>query len=148
MPNSTVLAVAMLLIAVWAALLGTGCAEDEPAQQHLSGDDALASSASAPSLGEKALDGEGLFKANCSVCHGIQADGTTQGPPLVHIYYEPGHHGDFAFYSAAQNGVPIHHWQFGDMPPVDTVSTEDMDKIICYVRTLQRSAGITDRIWC
>ena len=69
--------------------------------------------------------GKTLFEQNCSVCHGPAGDGTTQGPPLVDIIYEPNHHADVAFVLAARNGVRAHHWRFGDMAPLPDV-TESM----------------------
>ena len=86
--------------------------------------------------------GEIAFNARCAVCHGANAVGTTLGPPLAHRIYEPGHHQDFAIRSAIRNGVPAHHWQFGDMPPVPGVSDDDVAAIICYVRAAQRDAGV------
>jgi mono/diheme cytochrome c family protein len=86
--------------------------------------------------------GEAKFNANCAGCHGQQATGTAQGPPLVHKIYEPNHHGDFAFQRAAANGVRAHHWQFGDMPKIEGVTPADVEQIIQYVRWLQRQAGI------
>lgn len=86
--------------------------------------------------------GEAKFNANCARCHGEQARGTAQGPPLVHKIYEPNHHGDFAFQRAAANGVRAHHWQFGDMPKIEGVTADDVEQIIKYVRWLQREAGI------
>lgn len=90
-----------------------------------------------------AKDGETLFNANCAACHGQNAAGNDgAGPPLVHIVYEPNHHGDQAFYLAAKNGVRQHHWTFGNMQPVTTVSGDDVSKIVAYVRVLQRANGI------
>ena len=86
--------------------------------------------------------GEAKFSANCVACHGIRAVGTKQGPPLVHKIYEPNHHADVAFQRAAANGVRAHHWEFGNMPKIEGVTTEDVDHIIRYVRWLQREAGI------
>ncbi len=86
--------------------------------------------------------GETTFNANCSRCHGKQAAGTDHGPPLVHKVYEPNHHGDEAFKRAAANGVNAHHWQFGNMPKIDTVTPADVDQIVKYVRWQQRQAGI------
>lgn len=86
--------------------------------------------------------GEAKFKANCARCHGDGGAGTNQGPPLVHKIYEPSHHGDPAFQRAAANGVRAHHWQFGDMPRIETVTPADVEQIVAYVRWLQRQAGI------
>lgn len=86
--------------------------------------------------------GEAKFNANCSVCHGKQGVGTQQGPPLVHKIYEPNHHGDAAFQRAAAMGVKAHHWQFGNMPKIESVTPEDVDQIIQYIRWLQKQAGI------
>ncbi len=86
--------------------------------------------------------GEAKFNANCSACHGPKGVGTQQGPPLVHKIYEPNHHGDAAFQMAAANGVRAHHWEFGNMPKIETVTPPDVDQIIQYVRWLQRQAGI------
>ena len=86
--------------------------------------------------------GEAKFNANCSACHGPKGVGTQQGPPLVHKIYEPNHHGDAAFQLAAANGVRAHHWEFGNMPKIETVTPPEVDQIIQYVRWLQRQAGI------
>lgn len=86
--------------------------------------------------------GEAKFNANCSACHGPRGTGTQQGPPLVHKIYEPNHHGDPAFQRAAAFGVKAHHWEFGNMPKIESVTPADVDQIIQYVRWLQRQAGI------
>lgn len=96
-----------------------------------------------PDLSGAALEGETLFKKNCAACHGDNAAGRDGlGPPLVHKIYEPGHHGDGAFFLAVQQGVRAHHWPFGNMQPVAGVSHNDVENIIAYVRTLQRANGI------
>ncbi|MEL7525854.1 MAG: cytochrome c [Pseudomonadota bacterium] len=96
-----------------------------------------------PELSKAALQGETLFRANCATCHGDIADGRVgRGPPLVHKIYEPSHHGDASFFLAAAQGVRAHHWPFGNMPPVDTVSQDEVGKIVVYVRSLQRANGI------
>jgi mono/diheme cytochrome c family protein len=66
--------------------------------------------------GEQAAE-ERIFAANCAQCHGAQGGGTDQGPPLVHIVYEPGHHPDESFRRAVREGVAPHHWDFVPMPP-------------------------------
>ena len=88
-------------------------------------------------------EGETAFNARCASCHGDNAagrDGTA--PPLVHRIYEPGHHGDRAFFIAAQLGVRSHHWSFGDMPPVEDITEEEVTAIVTYVRALQCANGI------
>ena len=95
-----------------------------------------------PDLPQSARSGETLFDTNCAVCHGTNAAGSNVGPPLVHPIYGPGHHPDFSFKNAVQNGVPSHHWWFGDMAPLPGVSDNDVGQIICYVRELQRANGI------
>jgi mono/diheme cytochrome c family protein len=95
-----------------------------------------------PTLTGAAVQGEGLFGKNCASCHGDNAAGSRQGPPLVHKVYEPNHHGDRAFFAAVGRGVRQHHWNFGNMPPVRSVSTTDVTSIIAYVRALQRANGI------
>ena len=63
-------------------------------------------------------------------------------PPLVHKIYEPSHHGDEAFYRAVSNGVRSHHWDFGNMPPIEGLTRADVGTIVAYVRALQSENGI------
>ena len=86
--------------------------------------------------------GADSFANRCAVCHGAMADGTDVGPPLVNKLYEVGHHPDFSFRNAVNNGVTAHHWHFGDMPPIPNVMAAEIDAIICHVRDLQRASGI------
>ena len=86
--------------------------------------------------------GEQVFDANCATCHGAGALGTGSGPPLVHRLYVPGHHNDNSIRRAVRNGVPSHHWFFGDMPPIVGVSDEELEQVILYVREQQRAGGI------
>ena len=141
-------------LTVAAALLfstiGTGCSR-EPEQEA-----ALPPQAAQPPVDEvqvllrqlastsppEVAEGKMLFEQNCSVCHGPAGDGTTQGPPLVHIIYEPNHHADVAFILAARNGVRAHHWRFGDMPPLPGVSEQTVLQIVGYIRWLQQQVGI------
>ena len=96
-----------------------------------------------PALAGEAKEGEALFNANCASCHGENAAGRNgAGPPFIHVIYQPGHHGDASFHLAARNGAVSHHWNFGDMPPVKSISDEEVAKIVTYVRTLQRANGI------
>ncbi|MBT5773480.1 MAG: cytochrome c [Dehalococcoidia bacterium] len=87
-------------------------------------------------------DGASLFAQACAGCHGEDLTGTDQGPPFLHAFYVPGHHGDAAFFLAAQRGVRSHHWNFGDMPPVEGITQEQVTAIVAFVREQQRAAGI------
>lgn len=95
-----------------------------------------------PRVASASPEGADLFAANCAVCHGAGARGTQAGPPLIHKYYEPSHHDDNAIRRAVANGVEAHHWDFGNMPPVSGVSGDDVEKIISYIRGLQKANGI------
>ena len=118
-------------------------AEEPPAPSYSATQPASAAAAvTVPDLSENGRAGERTFNANCALCHGPNASGTGLGPPLVHKIYEPGHHQDFTIQSAVRNGVPAHHWPFGNMPPVPAVAEEDIPNIICYIRELQRANGI------
>ena len=86
--------------------------------------------------------GEAAFARSCQGCHGPMATGTDRGPSFIHRVYEPSHHGDEAFYRAARSGVQAHHWSFGNMPPIQGVTDDDLREIVAYVRWLQRQAGI------
>lgn len=94
-------------------------------------------------LSPDAQIGKRAFDATCAACHGANAAGRDGfGPPLVHIIYEPSHHGDMAFLYAVQRGVQAHHWRFGNMPPQEGLTTADVQAIVTYVRELQRANGI------
>lgn len=86
--------------------------------------------------------GAEAYASHCASCHGEHARGTETGPPLVHPYYEPSHHGDAAFRFAVERGVAAHHWRFGDMPAQPQVTEAELGGIVPYVRWLQREAGI------
>lgn len=94
------------------------------------------------SVPERHQAGMKTFQANCAQCHGQWANGSDNGPTLVHDYYKPSHHADVAFYRAAQFGVRAHHWTFGDMPSIPGVTRDDMDQIIPFLRWWQRENGI------
>ncbi|MCL1627209.1 cytochrome c [Roseibaca sp. V10] len=96
-----------------------------------------------PELSAPEQKGAALFAQNCATCHGENAAGKDGvGPPLVHIIYEPSHHGDGSFYVAARMGVRAHHWSFGNMPAQPQITDEDVAKIVAYIRALQRANGI------
>lgn len=95
-----------------------------------------------PGLMPNAATGKALFEKNCASCHGADLNGSKEGPPLLHPYYVPSHHGDPAFQLAVKNGVQAHHWKFGDMKPLPDLTPNDVAHITAYVRYQQRRAGI------
>ena len=132
--------VASLLLAALGLLDLIACRESptphtphEPAPQAIAGP---------VDLSETARQGETIFDANCAQCHGTAAVGTDQGPTLIDRVYHPGHHADAAFRLAVLRGVRQHHWQFGNMLPVPGLAPAEVDKIICYVREVQRANNI------
>lgn len=105
--------------------------------------DAATVNVTVPELSPLAMQGQKAFEANCAVCHGKNASGTNQGPPLIHDIYNPGHHGDRSFLVAAKRGVRAHHWPYGNMPAQPQVSENEIAAIVKYVRELQVANGIT-----
>ncbi len=85
--------------------------------------------------------GEGLYMANCAQCHGEDLRGTDQGPSFLSVVYEPGHHPDESFHLAVMRGVQPHHWNFGPMPPVEGLTTDEVDAIVAFVRDRQTAEG-------
>jgi mono/diheme cytochrome c family protein len=129
-----------LVIVAWA----TSKPDSEPsAMASRASDGALVAVTIPANFTQQEQIGARAFNAKCAACHGANASGHDgMGPPLVHVIYESGHHGDQAFHLAAMNGVRAHHWRFGNMPPVDGLTTSDVDTIVAYVRALQRANGI------
>lgn len=86
-------------------------------------------------------EGALLYAANCAECHGTGLRGTDKGPSHLSVLYKPSHHADGAFLFAVQNGSRSHHWSFGDMPPIDGLTPEDVAAIVAFVREKQRVEG-------
>jgi mono/diheme cytochrome c family protein len=105
---------------------------------------AMAQAVPQPSSGlmPNPAQGKRLFDKNCAACHGPALQGSDKGPPLRHPVYEPSHHGDASFQAAVRYGVRAHHWKFGDMPPIQGVSPDEVAHITAYVRQQQRLVGI------
>ena len=95
-----------------------------------------------PGLMPNPAQGKRLFDKQCATCHGLDLQGTRQGPPFLHPVYEPSYHGDASFQMAARYGTRAHHWKFGDMPPVPGVTADEVAHITAYVRQQQRGVGI------
>ncbi len=89
-----------------------------------------------------APSGADLYGQSCASCHGVDLRGTDQGPPHLSQVYASSHHGDASFRTAIAQGSPAHHWDFGDMPPVDGLSDDEVDLIIEYIRDQQDIQGL------
>ncbi len=101
----------------------TGATEDVPIPFHLA-------------------KGQLLYEKYCSQCHGARLDGSDEGPPLVHPFYKPDHHGDGSFYRAVLKGTRQHHWDFGDMPAVAGMTQKKMDALLPFIRYYQQQKGL------
>jgi mono/diheme cytochrome c family protein len=129
-----------LAIAIWATLIRD---PSHAAMGSGGGEDALVAVTMPVAFAPQEQMGAKSFEENCAACHGANAAGREgMGPPLVHIIYEPSHHGDQSFHLAVMNGVRAHHWPFGNMPPVKGLARSDVETIVAYVRALQRANGI------
>ena len=134
---------ALAIVAAGVYWINASGEQAEPAAQSTSTGIAMVDLVLPESLSPTAQIGKTAFLAKCAACHGANAAGQ-QGvaPPLVHIIYEPSHHGDESFQRAAALGVRAHHWKFGDMPPVEGLTRGDVKTIVAYIRELQRNNGI------
>ncbi|NOD35685.1 MULTISPECIES: cytochrome c [Ruegeria] len=121
--------------------LRPGSIEEAAPQEPLEGDAMVA--IQMPPIEGNAEIGQRVFEVSCASCHGVNAVGVEgAGPPLIHKIYEPSHHADEAFQRAVSQGVRSHHWQFGDMPPVEGLTRGDVAMVIAYIREIQRANGI------
>ena len=141
----SIIAIAAILVAggvgyaMWPAAPQTAASDTVVSMEH----EALADVLLPETLSQNAQIGQLGFEAKCAACHGVNAVGQDGvAPPLVHIIYEPSHHGDEAFQRAVALGVQAHHWPFGDMPPVEGITRGDVTMIVAYIRELQRANGI------
>ncbi len=95
-----------------------------------------------PQFSALAAEGEVIFNGTCAACHGVNIAGTERGPSLLRPNYRPRFHADYAIRAAVQNGVTPHHWQFGAMPPQDQIGDAEVERLIAYIRELQRANGL------
>ena len=149
--SKATLSVAVFLVLGIGAFLWNATRAPEPAGHTMTTPDLSQVAAGSPivevtvpaELSANAEVGKRAFEAKCAACHGAAAAGQNGvAPPLVHKIYEPSHHSDMAFVMAAQNGVRAHHWNFGNMPPIEGLTQGDVKMIATYVRELQRANGI------
>ena len=114
-----------VLVGIVAAFVLASCGSDEPA-------------ATAPA---PAGTGAEVYASSCASCHGEDLRGTDMGPSQLSIVYEPNHHPDDSYRAAIKNGAGQHHWDFGDMPPVEGLDDEQIEAVIAYIRSEQQRLG-------
>ncbi|PLW74831.1 c-type cytochrome [Cohaesibacter celericrescens] len=132
-----------ILVVLGTIALFTGLTAGVQASNHAEREGKPMVQVTVPKLTMPEQTGKFLFDESCASCHGTNAAGQDGvAPPLVHIIYEPNHHADVSFQMAAQRGVRAHHWPFGDMPPVEGVTSAEVKRITQYVRAVQRANGI------
>lgn len=98
-----------------------------------------------PEAAESVIDGDigaEVYANNCASCHGANLEGTDKGPSQLSIVYEPNHHTDESYRAAIANGAPQHHWDFGDMPPVEGLTTDQVEAVIDFIRSEQERQGL------
>lgn len=120
----------MPLLLLLAALIGAAASCGSDAEP-------LGSEATAELL----VRGESLYQQACASCHGVDLRGTDKGPSHLSVVYEPNHHPDAAFQTAVSLGAGRHHWNFGDMPPIEGLDDDEVDAIIAFVRATQEREG-------
>lgn len=116
--------IVVLLLALGACDPGTGASQD-----------------ASPQDSELVEAGEELYRANCSVCHGVDLTGSSTGPSLLSDVYHPDRYSDVAFTRSVELGSSSINWDFGPMPRIEGLSQSDVEAIIAYVRENQRVRG-------
>ena len=131
---------AVLAAALALATTAAACGGDDEAA---TGDGDAPASTAGPGVGGTAdlAQGEEVYQANCARCHGEDLRGTDQGPSQLSVVYEPSHHSDQSYVAAITQGSPAHHWDFGDMPPVEGLDQDEMASVIAYIRSVQEAEG-------
>jgi mono/diheme cytochrome c family protein len=130
-----VAAVAALALALGAVACG---GDDEGEGAGLAAD--TATTGSAGGTADLTL-GEDVYQSRCAACHGDDLRGTERGPSQLSIVYQPSHHPDASYVAAITQGSASHHWDFGDMPPVEGLSEDEIASVIAYIRSVQDAEG-------
>ena len=97
---------------------------------------------SEPLFSSAARQGQEIFQARCAICHGQDAVGSRQGPPLIHPSYGASKFADERFVAAVRNGVVARQWTFGDMPAIPGVGDQQLALIVRYIREQQVAQGV------
>ncbi len=138
LPAGIVIAVIAVVFVVISAGSGGGSSADGAPRDPMTGKTEFDIPVQDPQL---VAEGEPLYLASCAACHGSDLRGTAVGSPHLSVIYNPDHHGDGSFALAVISGVRAHHFEFGDMPPVPTVTEDEFVRILAYIRETQRTEG-------
>ena len=85
--------------------------------------------------------GRVAFAEEGAACHGRLAEGTERGPNLIHPDYGRRVRSDAQLRRAVREGMPA-RLGYGAMPPSPDVSARRLERMITFVRELQRANGI------
>ena len=140
-------AAAALVAVLFLAVACTGRGDDTPPATPTAGTETpattpVATPTATPQPRFSGVDGRTLFGQACAACHGQALEGTDSGPTFLNRIYAPGHHADISIMFAIERGVRAHHWNFGNMAPVEGLTQEQVLAIIGFIREQQREAGI------
>ncbi len=106
-----------------------------------SGLDAFDEGGGSPASSLSVEQGLVAFAGECARCHGRLAEGTERGPNLIHADYGPRVRTDAQFRRAVREGMPARRG-YGAMPPIEGVSERRLERMIAFLRELQRVNGI------
>ncbi len=89
-------------------------------------------------LSQLAVAGKRVFEGHCADCHGYQALGSPRGPSLQDRVYWRDLLDKRTFHSAITDGVRAYRWTYGDMPPVEGLSFNQIETVARYIHELQQ----------
>ena len=107
-----------------------------------SGLDAFDESPSVPVSSLSIQLGGIAFAEECASCHGRTARGTERGPDLIHPDYGPGRRSDAQFRRAIREGKQARRAGYQNMPPAMNGSERHLNRLIVFLREVQRANGI------
>ena len=88
-----------------------------------------------------AEQGVTAFAGECIRCHGRLAGGTGRGPNLIHPDYGPSVRSDAQLRRSVREGMPGRRG-YDAMPAFPDLSKRRLERMITFVRELQRANGI------
>ena len=107
-----------------------------------SGIDAFDEGTGAPASSLSAQSGSVAFAEECAGCHGRLARGTDRAPNLIHSDYGRRTRSDAQFRRAVREGIPARQGRYGEMPAAKDISDRRLDRMITFLREIQRANGI------